>query len=841
PSRAHPLSSPAAFFDGAKARDEAGAQDATPGAAAAADEDAARAVVSAADGGASAAPEAVEIRFSADAKKKLLRSQVSTTVRLINGNGSRWYWGQFAQDSLLRVLSGGKTIFHTRILRGETKRISQITRKDLEGYYSNSYLYDKDGDHYVRSLDAVRERLMKDLASFTSPYRPAAPIVTPDSEVRVMGFMPFKDARKLPENIEEPQPAPRPRSAVEIPPMLTGLSRYLPKTVILDLRLFPAGLPFELLEDMGKLMKAGVYFVMLSDRPQEGPGSIKEQLTKGLTTSQRDQLAFYKLFFLGDNGNTFHEYKKAFSEALPFARFEGRDLEMMQAVAGAVGAKETLSNRGNLFSFALKKKADPKAAAAEFSSRLAKFGIRPESYVVETAEGDRPTVSLRPNDLPRAIPQVLATLRDRNGVYTNNSDLVVISRDPGVLAATQGAVQPARVSPLEGADLAEMSLAAMLGDYRENIPGDLAASASKIESFLDKRGASAFGGGGSIFMMVGHIMHTSFNWAMWVYRNTGKLPSNEELVAKAREIWDREDEASVGDMLKRAGRSMAESKATMENRLVHMYATLTDLLTRYPIVVGTELPNHFIFNRYKKGALDHRDILRFIFDLVVAREVAGGLELLVVDFKTGLNPALQGLSKSTQVQLYDLIVRQFWRTLPLPYGVTGAARDVLTTDPGPAFIYPNGLETPRLTNWTRAQFNSFLRNTMNRMRRHNAQFTAGAAPAPKAEKAKKKGRGKALGTKEASFDTLKLPAAVPGLKIRYKYAQQIVKGTKKIEYRTRSAEPKAFVAIIQTFTEEEPGRKAEVVGFARIEKVVKKGDNDYEWHLSNVTPVEPYL
>ena len=136
---------------------------------------------------------------------------------------------------------------------------------------------------------------------------------------------------------------------------------------------------------------------------------------------------------------------------------------------------------------------------------------------------------------------------------------------------------------------------------------------------------------------------------------------------------------------------------------------------------------------------------------------------------------------------------------------------------------------------------------MNRIRRHNNP------PAPKKDAEGKKveeaksAAGKTAPVKidktrpkTADAATLDLPQTVPGLKIKKIFAEQIVAGTKKIEYRTVNTAPKGFVAIIQTFTDEEPGRPAEVVAFARIAKVTQ-ANGQYEWHLTNVTPVKPYV
>ena len=265
-------------------------------------------------------------------------------------------------------------------------------------------------------------------------------------------------------------------------------------------------------------------------------------------------------------------------------------------------------------------------------------------------------------------------------------------------------------------------MASLLGPYRVNQPGDLAASASKISSFLinPNRG---FGDFGNIYMMTGHIMHSAFNWAVWKYRNTGVLPTAEETVAVGREIWEHEAKGSAKNLLGRPGESLAGFYETVEQRLRAMHQIAADVLKVYPIAVGTELPNMVVLDRYKKGSVDGRDIFRLIFDFVVARQGADGkLEVVIVDFKTGQVPTLQSLEKDTQVQLYDLLVRRMWKELPLPYGGTGAKNEV--SDYKLNFLYTAGAYQPTLNDWSRLKFDKFLKNVMNRIRRHNA-------PAPK--------------------------------------------------------------------------------------------------------------
>ena len=323
----------------------------------------------------------------------------------------------------------------------------------------------------------------------------------------------------------------------------------------------------------------------------------------------------------------------------------------------------------------------------------------------------------------------------RSTFQPSHCRLVGTWRSRHSFAATSGSVQPASHLSSDGVQLADESLASLLGPYRENLPGDLAASASKISSFLfnPDRGGGDFG---NIYMMTGHIMHAAFNWAIWKYRATGVLPTAEETVEIARGIWETEARGSAKNLLTRSGQSLAGYYETVEQRLRAMHAIAADVLKVYPIAVGTELPNMYVIDRLKKGGVpDHRDIFRIIFDFVVARQGADGkLEVVVVDFKTGQVPTLQNLEKDTQSQLYDLLVRRMWRKLPLPYGGTGVRQDV--SDFKIDFLYTAGAYRPILNDWSRLKFDKFLKNVMNRIRKHNAppgpKAAKGAKPAKKA-------------------------------------------------------------------------------------------------------------
>ena len=830
---AHPSAAAGRAFDGAKSGKTA--------AAAPADDEAAIPEELPTDS-AAAAPQMLEMFVTRESKLGVKKGQLNVNVGLIKGKGSEWYWGKFQKGLLIALKSGSQTMFVTRVEEAKTIKIASMKRKDFEGFFSAQRMAGK-------TVHQLRAALVQDLKD-RQARRPGAPTpVSTQSEVRIVRFMSSIKARSLPENKDESAYPVAPRTQFQLPEALQGLNHLLPKTVLLDMRMFPEGMPYPLIEDMTKLMKTGVYFVLLSDKPNPGPGSVEELLTKRLGIKQRDQISRYKMVILSDDGNNLSGYSGNFSKPLPSVRFTPQQLEIMTFVAQSQGA--SIDAKSTRFDATLAKGADAAVKLRVLKAAMAQMRLNPDAWQWNVSVRDgKSVITARPQNLISALPHLMDVMREHEGVYANNSDMMVISRDPALLGALPGSVQPSAHVSGDGETLADQALAALLGPYRENKPGDLAASASKIQSFLQNPNRG-FGGFGNIYMMTGHIMHSAFNWAIWRYRNTGVLPTADETVAMGRQIWEREAAASgAKNLLGRPGESLAGFYETVEMRLRAMHQVSADVLKTYPIAVGTELANMVVLERWKKGGLpDHRDIFRLIFDFVVARETADGkIEMAIVDFKTGQVPTLQSLEKDTQVQLYDMLVRQMWPKLPVaPYGGNGVRREVV--DYKLNFLYTAGAYQPELNDWSRLKFDKFLKMVMNRIRRHNN---------PKPPKADAKTPAKdAKGGKDAAGKTapvkidktrpktgdaagLDIPQTVPGLKIKKAFAQQIVAGTKKIEYRTVSTAPKGFVAIIQTFTDEEPGRPAEVVAFARIAKVTQ-ANGQYEWHLTNVTPVKPYV
>lgn len=671
-----------------------------------------------------------ELFVTRESRNGIKSGKLSVHVGLIKSKGSEWYWGKFKKGALIAVKSGTMTLFVSKVEAAKTVKIASLQRKDFEGMFTAQRMAGK-------TTAQLRAMLIQDLKD-RQARRPGAPTpVSSQSEVRVVRFLSAGKAMELPENKEESSYPVTPRAAVQLPEALQGMNHTLPKVVFLDMRLFPNGVPYPLIEDMSKLMKTGVYFVMLSDKANGTAGSVDDLLVRQLTVKQRDQISRYKMLILADDGNSLSGHSGNFARPLPSQRFTPQQLEIMSFVASTKVALASSDAKSTRFEVVLQKGADAQAAKQALLAGMEAMRLDTKGWqvAVEERAAGRSALVIRPQSLVSAMPHLFEVMREDEGLFVNNSDVMVISRDADLLKALPGSIQPAQHLVSQDEAFVDESLAALVGPYRENRPGDLAASASKIQSFLQGRTGGGFDGG-NVYMMTGHVMHSAFNWAVWRYRNTGVLPTAEETVETARKIWETEiAKGSAKNLLGRPGESLAGFYETVEQRLRAMHAVAADVLKTYPIAVGTELPNLFVSERWKKGGVqDHRDIFRLIFDFVVARvNKDGKLEIVIVDFKTGQVPTLQNLEKDTQVQLYDMLVRRMWPTLKVPYGATGEVREV--SDYKLNFLYTAGAYQPQLNDWSRLKFDKFLKNVMNRIRNFNK-------PKPAKDEAAKKGAKK---------------------------------------------------------------------------------------------------
>jgi len=688
----------------------------------------------AADEGASAA-ESLEVYFSRHDKKALESSSAFTTIRLMDTSGRRWHWGRFRRGAKINVHAGSHTLFVSQVQNAATKAIGKLVKTDFAGVYSKEFIS-------RHGIAAIRKRLVEDLAA-----RNASKPVDIQSQVRVVHFMPFGEAKqKIAENKrEEAFGAVVERRNYAIPPALAEASKFLPKTVVLDLSLFPQGVPPEIIEDINKLMNAGVYFILTTDKPLSGPDSAEEILTKRLSPLQKDKFHRYKLVTLADNGNTLATYDGKFPKPIPMPRFDRGQLDLMNLAAQEQGVFKPEIDRPDAFAAPVPEDVAPEAFKTRYEASLQELGLSARQYKISVMSGrDGALVVLRPLDAGSAIPVALSLLQDRQQLYVNPSDMMVISRDPMLLAATKGALHPAVMDQsLDGEAAADMAFASLLPEYRNNEPGDLATSASGISSFLQHRNYEG-GRRETVEMFLGHVMHSAFNWAIWRYRADGVFPDAEALVAQAKTIWD-ETIRFEGKMLALPpGQTMSAYYEDI-GRLRPMHTAVAAILKDYPIVLGTELPNLFVVHRYKGSTPEYRDIFRMVYDFAAARETPEGYEVVIVDFKTGKTPTNHKIDKDVQPQLYEWVARQAWEKISKTYGSSENLKPV--TDIAVRFVYPTGSKAPAFNEWGRMRFEKSMKSVLRRIRKSWGVSLPGAKPArAKKSAASAKGRGKKKGT-----------------------------------------------------------------------------------------------
>ena len=93
---------------------------------------------------------------------------------------------------------------------------------------------------------------------------------------------------------------------------------------------------------------------------------------------------------------------------------------------------------------------------------------------------------------------------------------------------------------------------------------------------------------------------------------------------------------------------------------------------------------------------------------------------------------------------------------------------------------------------------------------------------------------------------------VRAISIRQPYVEMILKGTKKIEYRTRRTNIRERIYLYASLTVEKEVCEEEgldfrvlptgvIVGTVEIVDCTEEGANDFEWHLSNPKRLRTHL
>jgi hypothetical protein len=665
----------------------------------------------------------LDLWFGKTVRPRLFNSHTSAAIRPINGAGSKRYWGRYQRRIPIRVIAGGQVQFITRIVRSSTKKIADLTLEDYKAYYGPRIAAKRSGENEKAALARLERKLLAEIKWKAERKSNAPKVISDQLKVRVLHFLPYNQARDLPENGIEKTPQIRERKNLEVPAALEDLQRMLPRLVLYDLRLYGDRIPFDVLEDMGKLQKAGMTFVFLSDKTQD---EVEKMIRRDTPPHQQNDITRWKLLSLSNDGNTLYGYSGSFEELKASSEFRVDHQDILSRAGAATAEGVVVSNRP--YKLALRPKrgfaiADLKLA---LEKQLQRFGMPKGAYAVTEGEFEgKEVVQVRPTTLASSMDWLIKQLQAEEGLYLNQQHIMTVTDDAALKAALPGAFHAGDRMPkaTEKADWIETSLAAMLGSYRINKVGDLAASASSMKSFKYQQ---LYGGGGGfeyrIYMLMGHVGHTAFDWAIMKYNEDGALPPFEDLIAKAREIWDKEDIGVTTNMLERPRESTLGYRDAMEARMFTMYEDIKRNLKLYPIAVGTEIPNLMVVDRYnKEGEWTHRDIFRGLMDLVLAKKVPGGIEAFVTDFKTGQTPALQHMVKDLQVLLYDYFARRQWPTMSIPFSLDHKLEKVVSRIV--AFIFPTGMQGKTINEFDRLTFEKTVNLLMLKMRKHKGNLT----------------------------------------------------------------------------------------------------------------------
>lgn len=644
--------------------------------------------------------------YAGTSSRGLLDSHIWGDVKFVKPSaGSKWWWDKFKKGETIRIKSGSEWLFYTQLTDAQTKPIGKLTKEDLVGIFTANDLA-RNGIGILRA--AVVERLDKaHKGQFDINLR---------TNVRLIHF---KTPKQLGAESQAGKPATEiydpfaTRTPLKLPAdsPLRRLNQYYPKAVMVDLSLFAGGkIPPYLIEDMGKLQRAGVKFVFFSDKTGVSYKAQQAQITDGL----------YGSLFALDGGAlvTAHSRDKAHTRTsdvlteydraviLEHAKRAAYELHMDVAgvaevpVAGPNGSKVAATS---YFNGKLTSSTKAEAFKIALEKRLADHGLRGEVVMDGLAATGPQGFRVQHRRIDDSMGDVLRGLQTM-GVYANPQEILVISENPShakaLAAATdkllgqdapgagrrEGAVRTAVDAatlagvPLKGLDLVENAVGAVLGEYRQNVKGDFVTSASALDSFAHYTdryfSQELIKGEENVYAFWGHETHDVMNWVAWVQRNTGRAPTEQEAVDRLRRQWDEAVHSPEFAVYLPPGRNFIDLREAAVGRLkgiYQVYRRVMDIPGAH--FIGTEVPNVFsLRNVDRKAGETRRVFIRTIFDFIALLPTPDGkgMDLWVMDFKSGVKPTQEILVKKIQPRTYRLFTNYKWASVPLEYDIASA-------------------------------------------------------------------------------------------------------------------------------------------------------------------------
>jgi hypothetical protein len=742
-------------------------------------------------------PQRPELSFQPAAKAALHALDAGTalygTMKLVKDSPfSREYWNQYRKGAEIDVVIRGEAAFSrpTKITFAATKAIGELTREDFEGTVPAHML-----QVGVRQL---RRQLVANLEENRKRWSPGQPQVSLSSKVRVVKFQSYLELFRL---TNGPNAVPAPEVPTQRVPLkakaegpLARMSYVLPRAVYLDLDMFDGPVPKELLADMAKLQRTGVYFVALSRKPYAEAAGIKDKLVSQLSAYQLSVLMPIRFLMVTDDGAVISELPRGGSPvALDVVRFSPAEVDALRAAAarGAeqIGVKpsavkevrqpplvETSDNPFDTgkpaferpdprvrYEALLPKMSDAAFAdwRAAFDGVLAAHGLKVLTRVSALPDGRRSVVVSR-TDLAGAMPRLADALGEKYALYMNPGDALVLTRDPALMAANPKTLDFGKITGLDGRELAENALGLMLGEHRDNVAGDLSGSATRIIQFsrdrhryLSESLIQVDMEEQNINFFSGHVVHAAEDWLIWMVQN-GRTPSKEEFAKHLRDHWNagmREFKA-VGMPPAHMSEGWLNASLT---RALSMYDIVVATDKRGEVLVGSEIPNFFVLKDYARrtGVLKRRYILHTIFDFIALRPDParpGHATLVIYDFKTGPAKTRPKLNKDVQVLTYALFAHEKWvgKKFPAPYfaGDKGYVIDDVSVE----FIYNKKLQPTDVTRWSLDGVRRKIIGTLNRIDAAEKKlygYTPGGKPAVRRRAATNKTKARAAAASKA--------------------------------------------------------------------------------------------
>lgn len=749
-------------------------------------------------------PKRPELSFQPAAKTSLLsidpeRGFFGTMKVYKDSIWSKEWWSPYKVGAEINVVVRGENVFNrpTKIKQIYVKRIGDLQREDFIGTVAPHLLQ--------AGVVALRKDLVSSLDETRRRFNPGDDAIDLDTKVRVIKFQSYVELYREahgPDSIPQPEvPAERVPLKVKPEGLLARLSMFLPRAVFLDLDLFDGPISKDLLSDIAKLQRTGVYFVAFSRKPYAAAGSMRDKLVRQLSSYQLGMLMPIRFMMVTDDGAVVSELPRSGGpEPVDVLRFTPTEIDVLRDAVmrsaehtgltprslkevrqppledaserfGANVSERRLGPDPRVrFTVQLPKSMPAEAIVAWkefFDSAMRAQGMSVYTSMVDLPDGRREFSASR-TDLAGSMGRLYAALGKQFGLYLNPGDALVLSADPSLMAANPKSIDVGAITGLRGAELVENALGLMLGEHRYNVEGDLAGSASRMISYSYNRGRYLSEAliqtdkeEQNINFFSGHVVHSAEDWLIWNLQNN-RIPSKDEFAEHLRERWDEGMREFKPVGMPPAHQSERWLKSSL-TRALNMFDIVVRSYKKGEVLIGSEIPNFFMLKDYQRrsGQLKRRYVLHTIFDFVALRpdpKRPGHATLVIYDFKTGPAKTMPKLNKDIQVLTYALFAHEKWvgEEFPTPY--LAGDQSYIIDDVSVEFVYSLKLQTTDISQWKLDKTRTKIIGTLGRINASEQKlfgYTPGGQPTQtkspkKGETSKKKPAKRAKQRKTAA-------------------------------------------------------------------------------------------